>query len=299
MLILKSNSFGLGSSIAVSVLLVELGMTVFPFSMAGPSFLQSNWMVIHYKPLNDGGYRDHSFPVEGKRQVVFIGDSFTSGLGLTNIDDRFDRVSNAYGSSNFAAVNLGIPGSGASKQLQALKQYPVIPERVVYQYYINDIDETVMNSASRDIRPVDEDFLELISSPWISFSYIVNTVFWSVPNPWLEINFDRYLKEAWNNPQLLRQHEKELQAIIDHCVVHDIQLHTIVFPKMDDIELYGEETAHVVAFFKSKGVPVIDVSDLVKGLSLESRVVNAKDPHPSKTVHEIVGRELGKLFSEE
>ena len=68
--------------------------------------------------ITDKGHRVPG--VEGNPDVIFLGDSFTYGYGLS---DEQTFASLYCKRRNLACVNLGIPGSGTLKQVERLEQY--------------------------------------------------------------------------------------------------------------------------------------------------------------------------------
>lgn len=65
--------------------------------------------------------KGHRVPgTEGNPDVVFVGDSFTFGLGLKD-DDTF--ASRYCAAMQLSCANLGVPGSGTVRQLRRLEQY--------------------------------------------------------------------------------------------------------------------------------------------------------------------------------
>ena len=68
--------------------------------------------------ITDKGHRVPG--VEGNPDVIFLGDSFTYGYGLS---DEQTFASLYCKRRNLACVNLGMPGSGTLRQVERLEQY--------------------------------------------------------------------------------------------------------------------------------------------------------------------------------
>ncbi|MCO5229669.1 MAG: hypothetical protein M9958_00795 [Chitinophagales bacterium] len=105
-----------------SILVVEGILTIAPVSMGGSSLLRLNWIMIYYHPLNSHGFRDYEFNLTAKKTIAFIGDSFTSGIGLKSIKDRYDKVCGERLQFSANIINLGQPNNGSQKQLDNLKK---------------------------------------------------------------------------------------------------------------------------------------------------------------------------------
>ena len=116
--------------------------------------VSKRWLVLHIdKERNNEGFRDREpftkFIAPGKQRIVFLGDSFTAGHGIKNIDDRFtDRIAawlEAKQPGKYVVANLGEPGYEAS-QIEGLAKALLLSEHksdvnmIVYIYNINDIE---------------------------------------------------------------------------------------------------------------------------------------------------------------
>ena len=57
-------------------------------------------------------------------------------------------------------------------------------------------------------------------------------------------------------------------------------------------------TARVITLFRERGVPTLDVAELVKDVPVEDRIASPVDPHPSELVHELVAEAVYQLLLE-
>lgn len=150
-----------------SVLAILTGIELFYalFYDRSDSFNMTNisqrWYARHVF-RNPQGYRDdHPFlpqPAEGKKRIVFLGDSFTFGHGIPNVTDRFsDRVGQALERAHpheYEVANLGSPGLGVPEASIILKNDIVAKEcRVdilVYVICLNDIESFHQDKSLHD-----------------------------------------------------------------------------------------------------------------------------------------------------
>jgi hypothetical protein len=70
--------------------------------------------------ITDKGHRVPGPGMDGNPDVIFLGDSFTYGFGLTD-DQTFASIYCTR--RQLACANLGMPGSGTLKQVRRLKQF--------------------------------------------------------------------------------------------------------------------------------------------------------------------------------
>lgn len=248
-----------------SILVLEGILTIAPVSMGGSSLLRLNWIMIYYHPLNSHGFRDDEFDFHHKKTIAFIGDSFTSGIGLKSIKDRYDKVCGEKLRFSANLINLGQPNTGSQKQLNHLKKFTSTSDIVVYQYYMNDFDETIKKMSKEDMLPFDEDKLNtVLKNPLLSFSYIGNTIFWMFPKYWIDFEKNEKYLALWKSETIMSEHKKELQEIIDYCSLNKKKLYVLVFPEFTSIEfsnaLYVNEICN---FFVFQGVKVLNVSKII------------------------------------
>ena len=104
------------------------------------------WFQKYYH-TNKSGFRDDieyekDIPY-GKTRITFLGDSFTAGHGIKNIENRFVNIIRGK-NSNYDVHMLAIPGFGSKEELDVLEKafaegYKT--DIVVLVYFLNDIIE--------------------------------------------------------------------------------------------------------------------------------------------------------------
>ena len=82
---------------------------------------------------------------------------------------------------------------------------------------------------------------------------------------------------------------------MDYAKENSIQFIVVIFPFLGDLEMsdvvYGNNVAN---YFKANNVSIINVSQLVKNVPLEERMVSKRDIHASIKVNKIVAEEILK-----
>ncbi|MDQ7034467.1 MAG: hypothetical protein Q9P01_06420 [Anaerolineae bacterium] len=110
-----SIASGLLVSLVTIGLLLGMGEAYYRFVYAdsgwGFTLAHKNWES-RYWQVNSRGFRDSEWAesdFEGRSTIAVLGDSFASGWGVNNPDDRFpDVLANLLG-DDYAVVNLAIP----------------------------------------------------------------------------------------------------------------------------------------------------------------------------------------------
>ncbi len=241
----------------------------------------------YYWKTNDWGYRDLPFSKKDstKKKIVFIGDSFCAGHGITDPDKRFSNIIGGELKHDYTFYNLAKQGHGPNNELQQLHYFPYEPDIVVYQYYMNDIERAYSEVTGTSPIYYSYDRLPLIPRLFVKGSYLINFIYWLYPH---DYNFDhrQYVLNAFSNPDVLHAHKKQLEAISRFCQKKNIPLIMVIYPFLDDPKTCTEEVKMVGQLIpKNTLTTIIDMSPMIQSLPIEERIVNKNDAHPSEKVH--------------
>ncbi|MBI1879242.1 MAG: SGNH/GDSL hydrolase family protein [Chloroflexi bacterium] len=260
-----------------------------------------NWFE-RYWVKNSLGYRDVEWSEEdlrNKKKILVVGDSFAAGQGIENVEDRFSNLLGHKLGSDYLVMNVAWPGLSTTEEIENLKGFRYKPEILIWQYFINDIRYT---AHERNVKAPDPNIDPWpIFEPLVSNSYVVNFIYWRVmrlkPNIIGEMNNMDWLKRAYNDPGVWWTHQQELLSVYEGAASEQVKLIVVVFPDLVDVEGSQEITAKVVNLFKERGVPTLDVTELVKDVPTPQLIVNSVDPHPNEWVHRQVADKLYELIT--
>jgi lysophospholipase L1-like esterase len=98
--------------------------------------------------LNNEGVRGNDFSKKkgGKVRIAVLGDSFTYGYGLEDIDETYPRqleaMLNGNGTSEYEVMNFGLPGMNSMdiNWMLSNKVPKYFPDIVIYGFNINDLE---------------------------------------------------------------------------------------------------------------------------------------------------------------
>jgi lysophospholipase L1-like esterase len=260
-----------------------------------------NWLN-RYWELNSLGYRDVEWTdtyLGQKRKILVLGDSLAEGYGIKNVEDRFSNVLGRSLGEDFVVLNLGVAGLNTAGEIDRIKGFPHKPEILIYQYYINDIEDAARARGLRLTNPVPHPWP--ILEPLIKNSYALNFIYWRLTRLSPQSPSGDYLswvKQAYNDPDIWWTHQQELLTIYQGAASENVKLIVVVFPALTDVSGSREITAKVVSFFTERGVPTLDVAAWLEGVPPEKLVVNSFDAHPNEWVHQQVADKLYDLINE-
>jgi hypothetical protein len=301
---LLENILLIVGAIFLTFMVLELGFRLFFAQSDGFRYTlaSQNWYD-RYWSENSFGYRDEEWTAErlaGKIKVMVVGDSVAAGSGIPNREDRFANELGEYLGDDYAVIVIASPGWDTLDEIEAIVEYPYPPNILVLSYFINDIEGSAYAQGAQrpQIRQDPSGWLK----PLVDNSYAFNFLYWRLvrlgPQKWASVYWDDWLKKISVDPDIRWRHQQELLKIIDGAVSEDIPLFVVVFPNLAAVEESQILTQPVVDLFESRGVPVLDVSQIVANRDPAQLTVNAVDAHPNEAVHAEVAEQLSRIIQE-
>ncbi|MDI6742203.1 MAG: SGNH/GDSL hydrolase family protein [Smithella sp.] len=287
-------------SLFVLFLLLEAAFMFIPRSHSADYTLASRlWYKKYWEPVNSLGFRDRE-PNNDKPAMLFVGDSFTAGHGLKSVHDRFSDIvgkTMKTRATQYNAINIGRPNLDTRSEYDVMRNFlyatRIKPAIIVLQYCGNDIE----GAAARQgwifdgFKPPDDmnKFILFIGSG----SYLFNYLYFLFPREYLGSSYIAFLRQAYQNDNILLDHKNDLQLFIDYAGQNSIRLIAVVFPFLADIEMSNALYVNdIVEFFEANNVTTINVSTLAKDIPGNERMVNINDSHASKILNGMVAKEI-------
>ena len=263
------------------------------------------WMDRHYESNNWGVRDDIDYQpkmAEGARRVTFLGDSFTEGYGVADVEQRFvnlirkrDRSREVHG--------LSSAGASTETEINVLRDslrrgYEL--DTVVLVYCLND--------ASERTREWNERYSKLYADFWsenffVRNSYFVNTLFFRYkrkrnPDAKNYFHFIRhgYTGRNWDAQELLFH---RLRALVKR---NGGQLRVVTFPFLHNMGPeypYADIHEKLAAFWERLGVPDLDLLGVYRDYSSDELVVNPYDAHPNVFAHRLAADAIGRFLDGE
>lgn len=260
-----------------------------------------NWRDRYYAgAFNSFGFRDKDWTPEmiaGKTKVMVVGDSFVEGVGLKNPQDRFSDILGQMLGPDFVVFNLGRRGADTGQEVQDILNYPYAPDVLVLSYFVNDIDGIAIKVGLMD--PPKAPVPPAILQPLVNNSYAFNFFYWRAIRLMMAGQPDlrwQWRLAAYNHPEAWDLHQRALLEIYAGAQAQQIPFFVVVFPSMTRPDQSQVVTDRIVALFKARGVPVLDVADLIQGIPSRELTVNSVDSHPNEQVHRQVAEALYQMF---
>jgi hypothetical protein len=299
---LSSISSGILVSFITILLMLGIGEVYFRYFYAdsgwGFTLAHKNWEANCWH-LNAAEFRDRDWQAndfEGRTNIAILGDSFASGWGVCNPEDRFGDVLAEQLGDDYAVMNLAIPGTSTPQQLEILQnQSPTRPDIVMLQYFLNDIE---LASASVSRMWVADFVTPPAENSIATETHLGNFAYWAIypltrtVNATFEGSYWQWQYETYDNFEIWQIHERQLNEFIDYIESIDAELYVVIFPNMEDPVGSVPYVDRVKFVFENRGYTenIMTLYDEVAGWDFtQPLVASPRDAHPSAAFHRFLG----------
>jgi lysophospholipase L1-like esterase len=266
----------------------------------------SNFYWGHYNSL---GYRDHEpKPVTpGMTTIAIVGDSFTAGHGISNIDDTYPQVLEKMLGDNYDVNTVAQSGWDTDVETAYLGAYydnlkPRLPQIVVLSYYLNDVDYILFRDKATNPNSVFS--FQDLNTPmgWFVLNFFVpNYAYYNIAqftSPQKNTNFTDILIRAHLDDKVWNEQAGNLQKFYQWTVDHNAKLIVLLWPQLAAIKESQPALQKVRDFFKDKsGVQIADISTVLEGKPTMDLLVNRFDSHPSIEANKLAAEMLYGIIS--
>lgn len=273
----------------------------FGFSKVG-----NRWYQTYFKK-NVSGYRDSLEEYRmhlsaGRPRVTFVGDSFTTGQGVPDVEHRFvNRIRALRGHWEVHAIADNGWHTGVElEELETITGQGYQLDEVVLVYCLND---------AADLVPEWQESVEWVMEnrreTWlVAKSYLINTYYYrwmAARNPRIASYYD-FMLEAYSGAIWEAQRER-LLALMSFATERGAKLRVVTFPFLNLMGGGEYEYAWVHdtlgTFWREHGVPHLDLLGIFASSDPGDLVVNPYDAHPNERAHEMAARAIAAFLEAE
>jgi lysophospholipase L1-like esterase len=260
-----------------------------------------SWLQRHWK-LNSSGFRDSlsAYPASrtsGQRRITFIGDSFTAGYGVANVEDRFaNRIRNGGESEVHVMAKLGFDTADEIELVRALAAQHYQFDEVVLVYNLNDLSDIDPEWQAVDRR------INSTNSPGflVEHSFLFNTYYYHLKARFEPdiANYYQSVRKAYDGP-VWEEQQRRLRSLRSLVETNGGHLLVVTFPFLQHLGPdYEFRSAHVKLdkFWQEQGVPHLDLLRLYEAHRHQSFTVNSHDAHPNANAHALATDAIWKFL---
>ena len=263
------------------------------------------WLKRHYH-YNQAKFRDnveYNLTIApGKRRISFVGDSFTAGHGIKDVEDRFaNRIRRLH--PDWEIHVLAVNGLNTGAEVSLVDEYTKRGyqlDLVVLVYCLNDINDLLADwtqalelSASRGSRRL----------PFYDDSYFLDTLYHRLTIariPWIK-NYFAYVREAYRGGKWAEQKQR-LRGLRDLVERRGGKLSVVSFPFLNALgSNYEYQFVHdeLDTFWQEEKVPHLDLLPTFKDYPPVQVTVNALDAHPNEFAGELATQAINPFLVEQ
>jgi hypothetical protein len=256
----------------------------------GLARVTQRWFAQHFH-ANGSTFRDsieyRSKAPPGARRVTFLGDSFTAGHGVADVEHRFANLIRRDRPQLEVHV-MAQCGWDTGHELALLESKNLDPyqfDLVVLVYCLNDVADIVPEWP----RILDRIYRAPSPGFWGENSWLCNTWYYRllVANDPDVGDYYRFVMSAYAGP-LWQQQRQRMTAIRDRVQSRGGRLAVVTFPflhLLGPAYPYAGVHAQLDAVWRELGVPHLDLLDVFKDCAAADVQVNAYDAHPNERGH--------------
>ena len=231
----------------------------------------------------------------GKRRVSFVGDSFTAGHGIEDVEQRFaNRVRRMH--PDWEVHVLADNGKDTAAEvdgLMALVANGYAVDEVVLVYCLNDIQDLVSGW-----KGTADAVAKKAAQRWAALddSYLLDMVYFRVAIADVPgiANYFEFVSEAYRGA-VWEEQQKRLRALRDVVTQHGGRLSVVTWPFLHALgKEYLHEASHaqLAGFWHEEGVAHLDLLPVLRGHASAELTVNAFDAHPNEFASEIAANAI-------
>jgi lysophospholipase L1-like esterase len=297
-------------SLAVFLIALELGLWLFGdaaggWFAAGPQRLT---FLERYVDRNRDGFRDREFeppPPPGVERIAAVGDSFTFGDGIREVDDTWPRVLERTLSASgppARVFNLGVPGSNTEFQRRLLERLGprLAPDRIVVGFVLNDAEPP---GADRAVvhRKV---YVPLVPIPALdapltrvsyAYSWLRGKKNQIYARLGLNMTYGEYLHGLYRDEATWARFAGHARGLVADARVRGVPVAVVVFPMLGGgpgAYPFEDEHRRVVALFREAGATVVDLLEVYADGDPGTLTVSPSDAHPNETAHRVAAEAI-------
>jgi len=265
--------------------------------------ISERWVERHWQ-RNTAGVRDdieYAPKIQtGKRRVTFIGDSFTAGHGIKDVEDRFANRLRAR-HPDWEVQLLANVGLDTQSEIDLLKKATARGyefDEVVLVYCLNDVCDLLIAPG----QPFEGRLPALDQMPpwFIRGSYFLDLFYNRYQlrqNPYVR-NYFSFVKEGYRG-EFWDAQQKRLIDLRELVQAHRGHVSVVTFPFLHALGTnYEYAFAHeeLSQFWRSNSVPHLDLLPVYAGDSARQLTVNRYDAHPNELANRLAAEAIDRFL---
>ena len=258
-------------------------------------WLDRNYRSNNFGVRDDIDYENRIRP--GKRRITVLGDSYSNGHGLADVEQRFVNLLRREHPA-WEVHLLGADGMDTGALLERLDRRLADGYRiqdVVYVYCLNDISDLIDEWQTAAGRLYGERLGFFLGN-----SYLLNTYYYRVRvsrdrdlSRYFEFIAAAYRDERWE------RHAGRLRTLARRVEENGGELTVVTFPFFEQMASSRYRAIHeqLDAFWSELGIRALDLITIYAALPPDSLIVSRHDTHPNALAHRMASDAIAELLT--
>lgn len=257
--------------------------------------------------INSKGLRDQEIDYAkpaGKKRILFIGDSFTYGTGVTP-EESFVKRMETLNRGNIEAINGGAPSTATMRQVLFLREEGLRyhPDLVVLCFFQNDVQDNL------DQQPPSEAGMKLPKKPFVNravnkINFLLEKTLYGRSAIFAAISFTKrnYLLPYTISKAEFNVTKVSLDQMDSLTRANQIPLAVVYLPRREELTkpLSPALIPSILgAYFKEKGIPYLNLYEKFQGREDRSKIYFPYDTHFTSYGHQVVAEEIQEFLKVE
>ncbi len=264
----------------------------------GPASVEFSHKYVY---INSEGFRDYDFNVSknpGTFRIAVLGDSFTYGWGINNVNDTYPKVLemklNSIGTKRYEVLNLGIPGYNTPEELDTLKKKVAAynPDLIILGYVLNDFIDADKNVTVKYLQLPYVGFW--LRNVLYSYYFIETRANKLIENLGYKQNYEDSLVTRYSSEKDIAYNSGLFREFSDETRKKNLSTVIVLFPMIYNFEDYPFEKANefVRNISDTYGFEMVDLLDAYKAYPENELVINKYDSHPNELAQRIAADQI-------
>ncbi len=259
----------------------------------------------NYVSFNSLGFRDSEHSLlkpENTIRIAAVGDSFTFGYGIKNVNDTYLKLleqllnSNS-GRNNYETLNFAKIGVDSAFEVSLIKQSALDykPDIILVGYVLNDLTIT------SGYRKPSLFFWANQILVRFSYTYFFLKERWDKLHAFFGTPYYESVQRAFASPEIRQLNNPYFEELGRISLEKNITVAVAIFPFFYKFSNYPFKDAHayVVNASLANGLVPIDLFSCYNGRQEQDLIIHPKDSHPNELAHALAAECILRSLEEQ
>ncbi len=223
----------------------------------------------------------------GTRKILFLGDSFTVGWGVS-FDSTISNLVEGFfeTSTNIESINMGCGNYNTIMEVELFKQKGISlkPEIAILSFYINDLEDTPRILSNFEYYFMTNFYLYgFLFDKYIKLKSKYDSDF-----------INNYYQNQYSNSTRIRKNADAIRRLAQLCKINNVKLLIVNIPDLRNLSdyKYNFVSKYINGVADELNIEFLDLFSSVKGSESNRLWVSDEDPHSNGYANNIFAKAI-------